>query len=356
MSTVTQGFRHLLARLSFLFAVLPLALAGCGDGAEAPAEPPPPVVRTVVVAPDDPAALRLSAVIRARVEAPLTFQRPGRIVARHVDTGETVPADQLLFSLDDRRERLELTRAEAALAAATAEADNARTELARQRDLVARELTSRQALDAASLLARATEARLAVAESELGLARVALAETELRAPAAGTVMRLETEVGAVLRPEAPALLFAKAGPREAEVFLGSPAAPPTATLWHGGEAFTVELREQQGVADTTSRGWRTRYQLPAALQLPLGSVASLSFTDAGNAATFTVPLAAVDERGEGPQLWRVVDGRSEPIPVTVVAVDREEARVRGDLNTGDTVIALGTHLLAPGMRVREQGP
>lgn len=345
--------RFSLSSIMVLFAIT-MGLIGCTKGDQQAPARVPPVVRTVIVAPDDPEALRLSAVIRARVEAPLTFPRAGRIVARHVDAGETVSADQLLFSLDDRSERLELARAEAALDATTAEAENAATELARQRDLMARELTSRQAQDRAALLERATAARRTVAENELRLARLALGETELRAPAAGTVMRLETEVGAVLRQEAPALLFAEDGPREAEVFLGSPAAPAMATLWHGGKDITVELGERDGVADPTSRGWRTRYRLPPHLQLPLGSVASLSFAGAGDAATFTVPLAAVDERGEGPQLWRVVDGRSEPTPVTVVAVDREQARVRGELRAGDAVVALGTHLLSPGMRVRER--
>jgi hypothetical protein len=49
----------------------------------------------------------------------------------------------------------------------------------------------------------------------------------------------------------------------------------------------------------------------------------------------------------------VVSGRAQPVAVTIVSVNEERARVRGNLKPGDKVIALGMHLLVPGMAVRE---
>jgi hypothetical protein len=49
----------------------------------------------------------------------------------------------------------------------------------------------------------------------------------------------------------------------------------------------------------------------------------------------------------------VREGRLEPVPVRVVAVDDRQAVVVGDLQAHERVVALGTHLLKDDMRVRE---
>jgi RND family efflux transporter MFP subunit len=334
-----------------LSALLAACSADSGRGAQ---QAQAPLVRTVGLQPDAPTAVRVSGLVRARVEAPLTFQRGGRIVARHVDAGEQVSAGTLLFSLDARAAQAQRARAQAALELAAAEAENAAVELARVRDLIRRELASEQALDAAALRARASQAQLQLAQSELQLADIAVQDTELRAPTDGVVMQLLAEEGAVMRPEAAVLLFAEDGPREVELLLPDAQAPAQLTLWHGGEPRPLTLREVDAVADASSRGWRARYQLPAELSLPFGSVVSVSLGAAPRADVFSVPLAALDERGRGPQLWQVVDGAVQPLPVEVLGLDREQARIRADLPADTAVVALGTHLLSPGMAVREQ--
>ena len=44
-----------------------------------------------------------------------------------------------------------------------------------------------------------------------------------------------------------------------------------------------------------------------------------------------------------------------PVPVRVLALNSETARIRGPLVAGERIVALGTHLLHEGMRVRELG-
>jgi len=62
----------------------------------------------------------------------------------------------------------------------------------------------------------------------------------------------------------------------------------------------------------------------------------------------------LDERGGGPRIWRVVDGKAAPTPVKLLSIDFETARIAADLPAGARVVAVGTHLLEPGMAVREQ--
>ena len=66
-----------------------------------------------------------------------------------------------------------------------------------------------------------------------------------------------------------------------------------------------------------------------------------------------LPLGALNERGEGPRVWRVKDGAVSQVPVTLLATDGDTVRVRGALAADDRVVALGTHLLVDNMAVRE---
>lgn len=125
-----------------------------------------------------------------------------------------------------------------------------------------------------------------------------------------------------------------------------------------GRTLELRLRDVSGAVDPQSRTWRARYRVAeGGLDLALGSVVRVAFEIGGGPGpTLEVPIGALDERGAGPRVWRIVDGRAEPMPVEVLALTAETARIRADLPEGSRVIALGTHLLAPGMAVRERAP
>jgi hypothetical protein len=70
----------------------------------------------------------------------------------------------------------------------------------------------------------------------------------------------------------------------------------------------------------------------------------------------TVPIGALDERGQGPQVWLIVEGKAKPLAVKLISLTAETAVIESTLPVGTKVIALGTHLLEPGMPVREIAP
>jgi hypothetical protein len=70
-------------------------------------------------------------------------------------------------------------------------------------------------------------------------------------------------------------------------------------------------------------------------------------------ASHRVPLGALDERGETPQVWLVSDGMVTPLAVEVIDLGEEYAQIRANINATTPIVALGTHLLTPGMAVRE---
>ena len=81
--------------------------------------------------------------------------------------------------------------------------------------------------------------------------------------------------------------------------------------------------------------------------LVLGAVVYARFQERpAGGEEFQVALGALDERGHGPRVWRLGDGRVAPVPVTVVAIEGETARIRGPLAAGDRIVTLGEGVLS----------
>jgi HlyD family secretion protein len=182
-----------------------------------------------------PLALRFAAVERGTVESTVANTRAGtvkacrrsglsmpgggRVELLHVREGQRVAAGELLLELwnDDRKAMV--TRSEAELAAsahrreqACGEAENAERESRRLQTLYARALSSQEAAETAATRARSamSACRAAqdderVAASTLALQRALLAETQLRAPFAGTVAEIEAEPGEFVTPSPPGI-------------------------------------------------------------------------------------------------------------------------------------------------------
>lgn len=338
---------------------LSMTLAACGRQAPASQTDAPPYVRTAAVQPVGAAAQGLSGTVRARVEAPLAFQVGGRITARRVDTGQAVAAGQVLFELDPADLEQAVRAAEADAAAAETAWRTAQAEWARVRELQARGFVSAQALERAELAVRETHSRRDAAAARLTQARNARGYAQLRSPAAGVLIDVSGQPGQVVAPGQPVATLAQQGEREVEVHFPDGVQPPAQgeALLPDGQRRTLRLREAAPAVDPLGRTRRARYtvaDLPPAVAL--GSVVATRFALPGAMsaeALWQVPVGALDERGHGPRVWRLRDGRPEPVAVQVRAIDDRHAVVAGALQPNDRVVALGTHLLQEGMAVRE---
>ena len=157
--------------------------------------------------------------VKVRLRAELSPQIGGLVTALPHREGKLVAAGALLLKLDDRAQRAELGSARAAVVAARAQADEAclaadlaEKELARVQALHTRGIASDQNLDLLITDRDRTHAGCAAGRAAVGQAEarvvtveVQLAFTELRAPFAGTVADMSTEVGEYITPSPPGL-------------------------------------------------------------------------------------------------------------------------------------------------------
>ncbi len=158
--------------------------------------------------------LDASGYVVARRQATVSSEITGKVVEVLVEEGMQVEENQIVARLEDTTQQAQLALAEAQADAARARLletearlRNARQERDRQQDLADQNLTSEASLDAAiadfdELTARLETGRqnVEVAESNVDLARDALANTVIRAPFSGMVVTKNAQPGEMISP------------------------------------------------------------------------------------------------------------------------------------------------------------
>ncbi len=177
------------------------------------------VVEAVAAAPlnaanADTAVLDATGYVTARREATVSAKVTGKLIAVSIEEGDQVREGQVLARLDDRdvRARLQLSHAQldaakAGIADLNAQFQEARRDLDRQQALSARGATAQQMLDnARTKVARlraqlkVQRVRIEIAEAQLQIARVDLANTIIRAPFAGVIVAKAAQPGEMVSP------------------------------------------------------------------------------------------------------------------------------------------------------------
>ncbi|MCC6719079.1 MAG: efflux RND transporter periplasmic adaptor subunit [Acetobacteraceae bacterium] len=343
-----------------LLLVLPLALGGCFERAEATVDHPVrPVLATVVQPAQEEAPRRYPGVIRPRREADVGFRAAGRIVAREVDVGARVTAGQALARLDDADIALGVRAAEADLASAEAQAALATAEAGRSRTLAAGGWASAAADDQRQAAARSAKQRVLAARAARALARNRLEHAVLRAPVDGVVTAVLADRGTVVDEGQPVLRLADARGLEVEVQLPETAlgdarrAAAEVSLWADPDAtIPAHLRELAAAATPGLRLYAARFTLaapPAWLAIGMSATVSLRATVPEGLAS--VPAAALVDRGQGAMVWVIAGDAVVARPVQIMSLGRDHAVVSG-VAPGATIVALGGHKLDPAARVR----
>ena len=121
----------------------------------------------------------------------------------------------------------------------------------------------------------------------------------------------------------------------------------------GGELLgegVLSLIDNRIALDSGTLRFKARFDNAEQRLWPDQSVVVILQTDLLQQA-LAVPLEAIRQRAEGTFVWRVEDGKAQPVAVQVTHEDEERAVVDG-LKAGDQVVIDGQSRLRPGVDVR----
>src|SRR5438874_3476008 len=344
-----------------MLGLLPFVLVACSK-ATSSADPrtQAPLVQVGTVKISTRAERSFTGIVAARVQSDLGFRVPGKVLERLVDTGQTVKRGQPLMRIDPTDLRLATRAQEEAVAAAKARAHQTSADEARHRDLVSAGAVSKSAYDKVKAAAESARAELSAAEAQADVARNATGYAVLVADGDGVVVETLAEPGQVVSAGQVVVRVAHAGRREAVIELPETLRPAIgstgrATLYASGQTGSAKLRQLSDAANRQTRTFEARYVLDGPLaDAPLGSTVSIQVSDGRSAQALHVPMGAIFDPGNGPGVW-LVEGEMPRVTwraVQVAGLSDEAASVVGELEVGNRVVALGTHLLHEGEHVR----
>ena len=317
----------------------------------APEEEKAVAVRTIAIEPRNVEdALTLPARIEPLQEANLGAERAGRVVEILADKGQTVAEGQPLLRVDGRLWDAARRRAEI-------EARDAARDLKRWK-----ELEKTGAVSASEY--EGIERRRDAAEIALEEAETMLAQCEVRAPFAGTVVDRLVDVGdyanegqvvyRVIRLDRVKLAFdvpeqALGGLQPGQTKAFTLAALP-------GREFTGTATFVSSQADRASNSFAAELEADNADgALKAGMIAQVTLVRQERAGALVVPLAAVVPRKGEHYVYATVDGRAVRKRVRIAALTGHEAVLESGVEPGDRIVVEGHRGLQDGMKVAEAG-
>ncbi|MFA6036525.1 MAG: efflux RND transporter periplasmic adaptor subunit [Legionellales bacterium] len=170
-----QLIQILLVFLTFLF------LSAC-SGTPAEEQNARPVQYAVVENSATQLFRTFSGKVEAGYEAILSFKVAGTLAQRPVNVGDTVNAQQLLASLDNRDYQIAVQQAQAALDLAQAQYRNKQADYERTKSLYENRNASKNDLDAARAGSESHKAQVESAQAQLEAAQLQLSYTEIKSP------------------------------------------------------------------------------------------------------------------------------------------------------------------------------
>ena len=183
----------------FIISVIPLLIFSCGDASQQRGQQQ---VQQFPVLDLQPRSIELTSTYPATLEGKQTVEIrprvPGYIVDMHVDEGDWVSKDQVLFTLNNEEYQQEVRSAKADIQAAKARVSTAKDEVERLQNLVDKDIVSKYQLQSAKNELKSNQAALAQAESRLKNAQVNLGYTKVKSPVNGIIGTIPYRIGSLV--------------------------------------------------------------------------------------------------------------------------------------------------------------
>jgi len=309
--------------------------------------------------------------VQAAQRVPLAFRVGGPVVEIRVSKGQRVAAGEVLARIDTRDYEVQVKNLEAQLAATRAQQVQATESYQRVRGLYEHDNASKADFDNARAALDVSQAQVEATEQALKAARLSLADTELRAPTAGTVADRLVEAHQTVAAGQPIVRFQGAGAMEVLIHvpereIGDLTSKEPAGITvnfdalSGSEPLNARVKEFATETDSQTQTFPVTLELegqPSADLMP-GMTASVRWL-MGNGVTHhqtkVVPLGSVGTDDTGRTfVWRVEPSSMEieRVDVTTGALTDSGLEILSGLENTDRILAAGIHFVSEGQVVR----
>lgn len=347
---------------AILLAMLVAGFLLLRGGEPAPAEANASPRVTVIVPGRQPVTNIVSATgtLAARREMPVGVAGEGGMIARVlVEPGDWVRAGQPLATIDRSVQAQEAKALAASIRVARADAALAQSELDRARQLVTRGFISKADIDRKTAARDAAQARVSVAEAQLGQTRARIGQLDIRSPASGLILTRAVEPGQVVSPGGDALFrIAKGGEMElharlaetdlAQLRVGTPA---EVTPVGSSRAFNGQVWQLSPVIDPKTRQGTARISLAYDAALRPGGFAAAKIMS-GSVDAPVLPESAVLSDDKGNYVYIIgPDNRAQRRSVMTGQVLDTGITILGGLSGNEQVVLSAGAFLNPGDQV-----
>jgi HlyD family secretion protein len=327
--------------------------------------------------------LTASGYLVARRKAVVSAKIQGRLAELRVEEGSRVQKDEILARLEDADYKASVARARASVLQADANLAENERQLRIADRLAAEGILDKDSRDAARSRVRIAEANGAQARADVDFAEAQLANTEIRAPFAGVVVKKMAEVGESVAPIPPGVnistssgaivalaaldtLEVEADVAESNVSkLGKDQPAEVAVEAVPDRRYKAILRQIIPTADRTKATVQVKVTiLDKDKDLRPEMSATVTFLEprkktAGNDAplqpVITIPKEAVATRDGKTVVFEVRNGRVVARAVAISAERQGQVVVKDGLSGGETIVRQAPDGLKDGDPVKVKG-
>lgn len=329
--------------------------AGGGRGGQVPSV-------TVIVPGQSQVARTITAsgALAARRDQPVGVAGEGGLVrAVLVDAGSWVRQGQVLATIDRSVQSQTASQLAASVQVARADAALAQNEYDRSAALVGRGFVSKADLDRKKAARDAANARVRVAQAQLGATRAQIGRLDIRAPTSGLILSRSIEVGQIVSGGAGALFrLARGGEMEMRAQMSQQdlagmrvGLPASVTPLGSNATISGSIWQVSPIIDPQSRLGEVRIAVPYTSAIRPGGFAEARIA-AGSTTAPVLPQSAVLSDEKGNYVYIVnAKNQIERRDIKVGNVDSDGVTIVSGLSGQETVVLSAGPFLNVGQKV-----
>ncbi len=307
--------------------------------------------------------LPLSGSLMPLKQATVKSKASGVVLEAGLQEGMGVSAGQLLARIDSADQQARVAQQQAALDEASARLALAAKNNANSLALLQQHYISQASYDSTHNSVELAQASVKAARAQLDMARIALADTVIRAPIAGAISKRHVQAGEKLAPDMPvySIVDLRQLTLEAQVPASDiPRVQPGQDVQFrvdgfGSRAFAGKVARINPSAEAGSRAMLVYISVDNAdSALRGGMFAKGSITTDTSAVMPLLPLSALRKEGGADVVYRIDGGKvvSQPVKLSMRNEDEGMAAVSEGLAPGASVLVTRLDGIKPGSSVK----